>query len=452
MSLAAPRRPVLLAASARSAPAHGMAALTIVMVLFFIMALVAAYANRNLIFEQRVAANSYRVERALMAADAGIDWAITMLNSGRVDMSCQPSAAAANASPRDRLLTRAGDGRYEPVQVANASLYNSCVNSGAQLTCVCPTAATPDPSPHAVKDWPLNAGGTAFRVHVIKVPNEQPRGAIGLEVQGCGSPGTGASSCAGTLPLPAVDGFSAARVFLGMVQALPHPPVATLTTGRDANAGATTLRVSNPDGATGFTVHAGQGVNIGGGQLVGPAGSSGDGKLDGDATLFNLRPQPADRFQAADAFFRATFGMDAPTYRRQPAVVRVTCGAGGCSSTELEAGLARWPGLTLWFDGDLRINAAPAGGTLGSATHPVMVIATGRITIDAAVDITGFLYATDVTWTGASATAVLRGALVAVEDFVADVPATLIYDGTAMRTIQHYYGSFVRVPGSWSRP
>ena len=54
------------------------------MVLFFIMSLVAAYASRNLIFEQRTSANNYRSTQAFEAAEAGLEW------SG----SCWPMCAA----------------------------------------------------------------------------------------------------------------------------------------------------------------------------------------------------------------------------------------------------------------------------------------------------------------------------------------------------------------------
>ena len=68
----------------RMTPGRGMAALTVVMILFFVMALVAAYTNRNLLFEQRISANSYRSNRALEAADAGVEWTVAMLNAGRI--------------------------------------------------------------------------------------------------------------------------------------------------------------------------------------------------------------------------------------------------------------------------------------------------------------------------------------------------------------------------------
>jgi hypothetical protein len=47
---------------------QGVATLTVVMVLFFIMALVAAYSSRNMVFEQRTATNQLRSTQALEAA------------------------------------------------------------------------------------------------------------------------------------------------------------------------------------------------------------------------------------------------------------------------------------------------------------------------------------------------------------------------------------------------
>ncbi len=75
-------------------PGRGVAALTVVMVLFFVMALVAAYTNRNLVFEQRISANSYRATRALEAADAGVEWTLAMLNGGRATANCVQGAGA----------------------------------------------------------------------------------------------------------------------------------------------------------------------------------------------------------------------------------------------------------------------------------------------------------------------------------------------------------------------
>ena len=80
----------------------GAASLIVVMILFFILSLVAAYTNRSLIFEQRTASNQYRSTQALEAAEAGVEWALAMLNSGRITATCAPSVTVADPSFRQR--------------------------------------------------------------------------------------------------------------------------------------------------------------------------------------------------------------------------------------------------------------------------------------------------------------------------------------------------------------
>ena len=84
---------------------RGAASLIVVMVLFFIMSLVAAYTSRNLIFEQRTSVNQYRATQAYEAAEAGLEWAIAQLNGGRINGSClEAGVTNANTSFRQRYL------------------------------------------------------------------------------------------------------------------------------------------------------------------------------------------------------------------------------------------------------------------------------------------------------------------------------------------------------------
>ena len=64
----------------RAAGQRGAASLIVVMLLFFVLSLTAAYANRHLIFEQKTSANQSRSTAAFEAAEAGIEWALAQLN------------------------------------------------------------------------------------------------------------------------------------------------------------------------------------------------------------------------------------------------------------------------------------------------------------------------------------------------------------------------------------
>lgn len=155
-----------------------MAALTTVMILFFIMALVAAYTNRNLIFEQRISANGYRANRALAAADAGVEWTLAMLNGGRVDGNCQPSSQAGNTDFRSRYLADPGDGSGSSglawgVNPANM-VYPACIILQGQTRCICPSVGG------VVADIgaPDDGIGSSFRISFLLPGNALRPGAM----------------------------------------------------------------------------------------------------------------------------------------------------------------------------------------------------------------------------------------------------------------------------------
>ena len=132
--------------SGRAAP-RGAATLVVVMVLFFIVALVAAYASRNLIFEQRTSANQYRATQAFEAAEAGLEWALTQLNGGRISAGCVPRVdpATADDSFRQRYLDIAPDSglvtaRSRPDGTPRQA---ACVFTGTDWQCSCPADAAP---------------------------------------------------------------------------------------------------------------------------------------------------------------------------------------------------------------------------------------------------------------------------------------------------------------------
>ena len=117
------------------------------MVLFFIMSLVAAYASRNLIFEQRTSANNYRSTQAFEAAEAGLEWALAMLNGGRIDDVCAPSTdaaampfASATFWPMPTAIIQART--WDDAGTATP-LRPGCVRGNAGWACSCPAAGDP---------------------------------------------------------------------------------------------------------------------------------------------------------------------------------------------------------------------------------------------------------------------------------------------------------------------
>ena len=255
-----------------NAPDKGMAALTVVMIIFFVMALVAAYTNRNLIFEQRISANSYKSARALDAAEAAIDWTLSMLNGGVVTDNCTaPSAAALAANPaaytdfRRRLLTTPFDptvteGSYDRLIIGNDAvrMYPACImDASAGLSCICPSPTSRNPS----MGTPNDGIGSAFNVELEHASDasaglfSQP-GAVNISAQGCANIGTGGTSCYNQNPsaqsISVVDAKSGINMTVALVRALPlgaqapgHPQLSTLTTGGAVQMNGFILTVAN---------------------------------------------------------------------------------------------------------------------------------------------------------------------------------------------------------------
>lgn len=434
---------------------RGIATLAVVMILFFVLAMVAAYTNRNLIFEQRTAANSYRSAQALAAADAGVDWTIAMLNGGIIDGNCQSGAAATNDF-RTRYLNLLPGGAFEisawpAASGATQTPRPSCTMTDTGWICGCPsTGDTALPGPSSAE------APVVFAVGMKTWPSVGVSGAIQLLVKGCTSALTGdvtaanvntPSACHMRLPEESadVDGQARMSTVLGLVSALPVAPVATVTAGGDiVLTSGTTLRASNPDPSTGEVLHAGGTIQKVGvtATIMGPAGSSGTGlEQDADNTLHT-----AATSGSGENLFQSLFGMMRADYRNQPAALRLEC-AGGCTaSAHLVPALTSNPTRVIWVNGNLNIDQASA---IGSTNLPAMVVVNGDVTISQGAAFTGVIYSHgDINWSNSAAS--VFGAVIARNNFNANTDVNVAYDRQVIRRLQQAYGSFVRVPGSWS--
>ena len=424
---------------------RGVAALTVVMVLFFVMALVAAYTNRNLIFEQRISANGYRATRALEAADAGAEWTLAMLNSGRTTANCtRPGlgAAAGFTDFRSRYLVPStnetfGEGAFDLPwgQVQANRVYPACIITNGALRCICPALGEAPANINA----PADGIGSTFRITFRLFNDDTPRGgAIQFLSRGCANPGTGDTACfAQNDNNPGGDGTTSVITTVGLLRALPVPPKATLTVGTTVTAAAG-LDIANGDFASGITLHAGNDASAIPGRFAPPAATGGDGRINSDPVLSALSasgPEP---------WFRALFVLDREGYRRQPAAVRLDCPA-GCDGTDIANALLLNPRNPIWVQGNVDLDVA---GALGTAADPAMLIVNGTLTISADIQGSGFVHANQISWTAPAAT--WDGAMVAMTTFNATTLATLRYDKPLLDIIRLRYGSFVRAPGGWN--
>lgn len=407
----------------------GVAALVVVMVLFFIVSLVAAYASRTLIFDQRTSANQYRSTAALEAAEAGLEWTLGLLNSGRIDDSCVGGAAGPNQSFRDRYVSiDAATGVVTPktrTDLADAELWPSCTFNGTDWTCSCPADGEPT----------IGTTGPAFRVRFKSIGSADP-GLVRVEVRGCT---TAESSCLAFNAVANDRCGGTVCIVASLFPALRAVPTAAATARGAFDVGGAALTAANSsESGSGITIHTGGAINPTNLSLVGRAGTP------GSATLVEADTAMADAAFTSDRMFAAVFGVWPDTYRQQPALVEVDC-TGTCDSTRVLNEIAANPGRPLWLNGSVVFN----GGTpIGSATSPVVLVATGNVQFSSPITVYGLVYNHAATWTTAG-NGTVRGAIASSGSIGGNATMSVVRDGDVLTRLRYTQGSFVRVPGSW---
>jgi hypothetical protein len=408
---------------------HGAASLIVTLVIFFVMTLIAAFANRNHIFEQRASANQYRAAQAFEAAEAGVDWAIAMLNTPEpVDTACRPDAAGGSTF-RGRHLSVDAGGMQVPTTWNHAGmpapLQAVCVRSGTGWSCSCPASGAP-----ALSKPSGPAAAPAFAVRFAAAPHP---GVVTLAATGCSSLD---GECA---PGTAADAVSHLQVTLGLVGGLATWPVAPLTSRGAVQAGAAALGLHNPDAsAGGITLHAGGNLLAPQARIdSAPGASAAASIIEGDAQL---------QAMSTDRLFAAFFGIDKTWWRQQPGVARIDC-QGDCTALLPQTiGASATPRM-VWIDGNLPLRGPV---TIGTPLNPVIVVASGTAQFDGAVVFHGLLYAAAIEWNNAApGSAVLRGAAISEAGYQGNGAPDFFYDTAILAALKNSSGSFARVPGSW---
>ncbi len=411
---------------------RGAVALIVTMVLFFAMTLVAAYVNRNLVFEQRISANQYRATQAFEAAEAGLEWALAQLNNPlKLGNDCRPGAGAQDKTFRERYLSfDIAAATHTPLtwtQGAQAvALQPTCVRNGSGWDCSCPVSGHPVLTSNA-QAGPL----AAFSIRFVKA--RQP-GALRVVADGCTSLAgvclPGSSSVA--------DATAQAQEVVALVPGLATAPAAPLTT-RDGVSTAAALSLHNTDAASGGSaVHTGATVSAPNARVTTlPGGTPSLALVTGDVALQGL---------SASRFFSSFFGLDKDAWRQQPAVRTVTC-QGVCNGAVAQAIDAAGGPSLLWVDGDVSLDGPLS---LGTPSRPVMLLARGVLRVSGSVTAHGLLHGSRIEWNdNGSGAGLLRGAATSEAGYTGNGAPDLYYDAATLALLKGNSGSFARVPGSW---
>ena len=414
----------------RSSPPsqRGAAALIVVVVLFFILAMVTAYAGRNLIFEQRTSVNNQRATQAFEMAEAGLDFAIGLLSSGRTNDACQPDDTAPQTF-RDRHLTHNATTGRITLTGGQANWRPTCMLLPSGPSCSCPAG---DP---AVIE-PVGLAPT-IQLRFDTTGLTEP-GLVRVLARGCSSIG---EQCYAASTKGKADAVAETSVLLALNSALATPPSAALTARGTVNLNNEIVTVSNADASTGITINAGGQVTLAGNaRITTVPGTPGKAIRDEDPSLSAMT--------SSDEMFKSVFGMDLATYRSQPAAVRITC-AGECSNAIYDAAYDN-PGRVIWVQGPVTIGSNLTLG--GAGAPPVMLVVQGNLTVAANLTLNGVLYLHDptaTTWATNAGTTVVSGAVIVGGNLSITGTPVVRFDPDVLRTINLTQGSMVRVPGSW---
>lgn len=429
----------------RKAQVQGAATLVVVMVLFLVMALLAAYANRGLLFEQRIAASYSRAALAQEVAEGGIEWVLAQLNGQAIDDSCKPEDVGGNRFADKYLQINPADRSIAQTAQPSTHFLADCTRDPANegWACRCP----------AMNAWvvPAPAPGTALTPSFGISMGVTSRGGT-FKVTSVGCTDSVADNC-----LNPSDSISKSQIAkatfdstIALVSAVRTPPAAPLivkggltmtdangSTGPSGTAGLLGLHNADPRSAGSLLAIGGtwQGMNDSLMQSV-PGTAPSQARVQADPTLSKT---------AANDVFKMFMGASPSQYVNHPSLRKVTCN-GDCSDALEQAYKAGK--RILWVDGAMSFNNSK---TIGSLADPVLIIANGNVSLGGSFVLNGMLVAIgNLVWQNTGgASSLINGTVLVCGNMTTQGAMDIAYQQTIANQMTNRMGSFVRVPGGW---
>lgn len=415
---------------------RGAATLVVVMMLFLVMALLAAYANRGLLFEQRVSNSYYRASMSQDMAEAAIEWTVAMLNGTATDAQCKPVSNGGirfadrylKISPEDRSIAQNATSEKK-----QSGIVADCARTVQGWVCRCPTLGDRTVETEEVESVSLVP---SFGIAIQPVLDRA--GTVQINAYGC------TNSIVDNCIMQErnsknYQSLSLQHALLALVSAVRSPPAAPLVAVGNVTSTGAGLGLHNTDPrSAGLLVTAGGTLN----GLVESRLESVPGTLP---SLAQIADDPVLAKTGADVF-RMYLGAAASRYRLHPALREVECSA-SCE-TALDNAYKAGKRI-LWINGPLTISS---NISLGSADDPVVIIATGDVSLTGPFQLTGLLVtAGDLTWSNTGGlTSLITGAVLVQGSVETTGRMDIFYQPGVIDQLRNRVGSYVRVPGGWT--
>lgn len=404
-----------------SRPVRGAATLLLVIGLFVLGALAAAYTQRHTLVEARIARGVVEHELAREAALQMLARAQLLLHAGALDTRCEPQADGLPLA--ERLSDRAPNGELSarPWPAGEAGMV--CDRRADQdWGCSCAQGETP-----AAR---LPGDGALRQSAVLQLHHPEP-GLMALQAQGCARPSADCRADGAT-----GDDASVRRIaHLAWWPALRQLPRSAAWTLGEVDLGDGLQLVNTDADSGGWALRSAAAVRGTRTGLIGPPGSSADTCLrESDEALRSLD---------AEALLRGLFGVASSALVRHPALRELDCSQ-ACAPALTQA--LRGGQRLLRVRGDLVIDRA---ADWGSPERPLLLVVQGSLQVRAAWRMHGLVVVQgDTEWRNSdAASARLHGALVATGRLQGQAGSQLVYDADLLRRLQQQVGSWLAVPG-----
>lgn len=406
------------------------------------------WAGRSLLTEQRTALLQWRSTQAAQLAEAGLAWALTALNTGRVSATCQPTSDL-RALPLAQQMTQTDLATYEvrptAVNAVTSSQRPGCQAHDLGWVCRCPSQPLPSglagPTPW-VEDRP------GFEVHLQALTTRAPH-SVRLNAVGCSR--ARASCLTSGLALPP-DAAASVSMVVGRVPHLRVMPTAAITVTGDIRVAAPLpspwIVSSSASASSSADLRAGGTLQMDPGSplIMRPDGTPSVGAAQ-DSWLSRLGSAPAERR------FATWLGLSPRAFAQLSSVNTVTCAAQGCADA-LASAIASRPKSTFWVRGPLRLERPVI---LGSAQEPVLLVAEDGLMLDApGSHIYGVVVMPALTpplaITSISGQGSVTGALIALGSLghpAGKALPSVHWDPAVVASVLAHQGEWVRVPGGW---
>ncbi|HRN74785.1 pilus assembly PilX N-terminal domain-containing protein [Ottowia sp.] len=460
---------------------RGVGSLAITTLLLLAASIVVLYLNRSVIFEQRTSANQMRAASAHEMAEAGLEWAIGMLNHGsKINTTCGDDVTASDSFraryvkfPTDPIsglpvtATEADKPKYR------TALPGCSIDPGnGSLNCSCPPTNDPDTPPND----PAHSGSAPhFTVHFepekdnadTQDPNKFHWETVRITAVGCTA---AVDVCTPPTPdTPAnsgnADAMAIASVAVKLRPGMVGGPFAPLTCGGSCKPGGSYNIVNTSVASNGMLVNAG--TSIGEKPLGEPVDIKNSVTLitipgvpienalvPGDSSLAELSASDPDCSKSA--VFQSFFGSTIEQYRDSPTTTVISCSnSTDCGKKTKEAyaegARALYYPDGVWFNNSSGFPIGPDGNpTLGTESDPVIIVTpkifdiNGNITINAMI----FSNSSNLNDLG-TGNADINGAIATCKDQKSNGNGTIKYSDGILANARRASGSMVKVPGSW---